>query len=579
MKQRPGAESSVRSDKTIALNFTRAIVIVLTAALAGGTAGLIKGYADVTRNAELKLGLFAQQTEGLLAKYRHIPLFLASHPTVVTATIKETGSVELDDLLQQTVIATNAFGIVLLLEDGKPLAHASRRISGPAPSEAGAEKAIGSSGILALKRRFTLDRRSGKRLYEFAFGIRDVEKAETGTVAVYVDLEDFEIGWRSQSELIFLQADDGTVVASNEAGLLMKKTPVQDAAILSLPGTYRIGDLPGFWLGTNKQSFVTGTRLYVLSPASSLFNYFVFGAVSIAAIAALFFTTFRYLQIRRHLILRRLDEEQSAKELLEQAVQERTRSLRAEMAQRKDAQDRMRRLQAELAEGEKLRALGEMSVTISHEINQPLFALEALVDTIRVDLAADNDRSHIGPEIDRLSQIVDRIGDVVRNLRDFARDPEFEVEQVNLLQSVRDSIELLAIRLSRDGVEVDLKSREEEGPMVAAETVRLQQVIVNLMSNAADAAKTARCPRVIVEVAREEQEATVAVRDFGAGIERIEKIFDPFYTTKPTGEGMGLGLSISARIAAVFGGRITAANCSGGGAEFTLHLPLREPES
>ena len=66
--------------------------------------------------------------------------------------------------------------------------------------------------------------------------------------------------------------------------------------------------------------------------------------------------------------------------------------------------------------------------------------------------------------------------------------------------------------------------------------------------------------------------------DIGVLPELSAHRIDPFYTTKPTGEGMGLGLSISARIAAVFGGRITAANCSGGGAEFTLHLPLRESE-
>ena len=109
--------------------------------------------------------------------------------------------------------------------------------------------------------------------------------------------------------------------------------------------------------------------------------------------------------------------------------------------------------------------------------------------------------------------------------------------------------------------------------MVMADRLRLEQVIINLLRNALDATKEVREPMVELHLSVADQ-AILMVRDNGTGISELESIFEPFYTTKKPGEGVGLGLAISSSIMTDLGGRLTARNAAGGGAEFEVQLPV-----
>jgi two-component system C4-dicarboxylate transport sensor histidine kinase DctB len=109
--------------------------------------------------------------------------------------------------------------------------------------------------------------------------------------------------------------------------------------------------------------------------------------------------------------------------------------------------------------------------------------------------------------------------------------------------------------------------------MVQADRIRLEQVIINLFRNALDATKGLRAPRIEITLVSEEEVAVLTLADNGPGLTDLEKLFEPFWTTKKPGEGTGLGLAISSSIVADFGGRLTARNGEGGGAVFEMRLP------
>jgi len=162
---------------------------------------------------------------------------------------------------------------------------------------------------------------------------------------------------------------------------------------------------------------------------------------------------------------------------------------------------------------------------------------------------------------------------ISRHLRNFARKPNEQLGPVALADVVRDTLEIVAWRLkaARSEVAVDLGPKP---PIVQAGQIRLQQVLVNLISNAADAVEGQAERRIALQAHRHDGKVTITVADNGPGIPGAiaPRIFDPFFTTKGVGRGLGLGLSISYNIIKDFGGDLTVMNQFEGGALFTITL-------
>ena len=298
---------------------------------------------------------------------------------------------------------------------------------------------------------------------------------------------------------------------------------------------------------------------------------------------ALLLLALMYARQRRRRIADKLNAQQTlarAYEQLEIKVEQRTADLvhangrlQAEVAERERAEQTLRYAQAELVQSGKLAAIGQMAAGVTHELNQPLAALQTFSDNAKVLLA----RGRIDDALDNLSTISDlvkRLGYVTSQLKGFARRSDDARKPVSVRQAFAQT--MLQVRTRKNSQRLSLhESWPEEEIIVLCNAIGLEQVLSNLITNAMDAVPESEPVEIWLQVRSEGALAVLHVTDNGPGIPlaSLERIFDPFYTTKE--HGLGLGLSISAGIVRAAGGALAVRNRSkaeGGGAQFTITL-------
>jgi two-component system C4-dicarboxylate transport sensor histidine kinase DctB len=231
----------------------------------------------------------------------------------------------------------------------------------------------------------------------------------------------------------------------------------------------------------------------------------------------------------------------------------------------------LQRAQDDLVQAAKLSALGKMSAGISHELNQPLMAIRSFSENAATYLAR-GDRAKAESNLARVAELAARMARIIKNFRAFARQEKEIVGRVDLVQAITASVDLAESRMKTHDVVLNL-DLPEHPIWVQGGEVRLQQVVLNLISNAIDA-MVGTDPRVISISVAAGPPVVLIVRDTGPGIAEPDKVFEPFYSTKSIGEaeGVGLGLSISYGLVQSFGGNIRGANAPEGGAIFTVEL-------
>lgn len=286
-------------------------------------------------------------------------------------------------------------------------------------------------------------------------------------------------------------------------------------------------------------------------------------------------------QRRRHLSDRLAAREalQKAHDELERKVAERTADLSAanqqlqgEIAERVRAERTLQSAQDELVQAGKLAVIGQLSAGIAHELNQPLAALRTLSGNTAKYLDR-GDETTARSNLERIAQLVDRMGKITGQLKSFARKSSGQPRLVDVRQVVDHAIAILEQRLKSSSAEVALEFPEKT-VVAHCDANRLEQVMVNLIGNALDAMVDQREPRVEIRAGVQGAMLCLEVRDHGIGLsdEVRTSLFEPFFTTKET--GIGLGLAISAGIVGDFGGTLVGANHADGGALFTLEIPL-----
>jgi PAS domain S-box-containing protein len=228
------------------------------------------------------------------------------------------------------------------------------------------------------------------------------------------------------------------------------------------------------------------------------------------------------------------------------------------------------------ARRDKLAALGELVGGVAHEVNSPLTGILAHGQLLQTDVPPDSDARKAA---DTIVNEARRAARIVGKLLTFARQNPTERIPTDINQVITDTLELRRYPLRMQEVELSV-SLAEQLPAVWADPFQLQQVFINLLSNAEQSVVSHGNPlrRIAVKSERREHELCVSVSDSGTGIapEHLPHIFNPFYTTKPRGIGTGLGLSISFGIVREHGGFIQAFSPPGEGATFIVHLPLRD---
>jgi C4-dicarboxylate-specific signal transduction histidine kinase len=248
-----------------------------------------------------------------------------------------------------------------------------------------------------------------------------------------------------------------------------------------------------------------------------------------------------------------------------------------DISERKRLAEELRRHREELEHAQRLRIMGEMVAQMAHELNQPLAAISAYAAACirRIGLGeAAGDKLADG--LDKISEQALRAGEIIHRTRAFASKKAPRNERTDVVALLEDVLRLLEPETRQRGVTIRFDPPRRL-PLVSVDRVQIQQVIVNLLLNGAealDAASSERILSIVVSVI-EDKAIEIAVRDSGRGLGASgEDVFKPFFTTKP--DGLGMGLAISRSIVEAHGGRLWATQNAERGTTFHFTLPLEK---
>ncbi|MGV6806214.1 MAG: sensor histidine kinase [Ruegeria sp.] len=536
---------------------------------------LTSRFTESTRNrAELRLALYSGNLLSELRRNAIVPQLLARDPTLIAALQSADFSLSTQRLLS-FVEEIGAASLMLLDRDGRVVAATDRNRLGEAHrSESYFVNAIRSNATIFSE----MPRESGG--YSFLYSRRLEGGSDIlGVIVVEVDLRKFETAWAGISDAVMVTDSTGTIILStepqwrglNEQEALLRQHP-QGAIQRAIRATTD-------WTALPPDAYVEGeavmrmeTRIPFRGWQMTSFTTYssirerVNGvlALEIMGFAILLALTF-YALSRRATFRMALFQRESAE------LRALNARLQREIAERERVEKTLEVAEQTLAQSSKLAALGEMSAAVSHELNQPLAAMKTYLAGARLLLRRDRAEEALA-SFGRIDGLIERMGAITRQLKSYARKGADSFSPVNLGEALASSLSMMEPQLRQRQVKIT-QILPEDPVIVMGDRMRIEQVMVNLLRNALDATKSVAEPEVEIILAAGDT-AVLAVRDNGHGIENIENLFEPFYTTKRPGDGVGLGLAISSGIVNDHGGRLTARNGQNGGAVFEMQLPI-----
>lgn len=573
---------------------------------------------DIRERSTRTLELIVENLTGELARYGIMPDVLSSHPSIVRALSSPDEpalAAALNVELERINAASGALDTYVMNRDGLTIAASNWSTERPFVGNNFSYRPYFQIAMQGrLGRYFALGTTSGERGYFFAYPVRSGEQI-LGAVVVKMDVARLEASWRSADSEIIVVDEEGVVFLSSRADwrlrameplspeasarlveqrrypegalapLTLTRLEADGHEFLELPAE---GDRPGTpatYMFLSHPMPEAGWSVAILADTAPVPRH-VNDALAVVGfmLATIVFAATNIYQRRRRLS-DRLAYQEAARADLERKVRERTQdlveaneSLRVEIGERQRAEAELRRTQDDLIQASKLAALGQMAGGLSHELNQPLAAIRAYAGNARAFLDR-GEPAKVDGNLAGIAELTERMARIIRNLRTYARKEPIATRPTPLAPAITEALALLDSRIAEEGVEVILDLPALPLVVVGGD-VRLQQIFVNLVGNALDAMR-GQPRRQLTVAAHEEADCVVAtVRDTGPGIaeQDLARVFDPFFSTKEVGDGMGLGLSITYGIVQQLGGAITVANAVGGGALLTLRLRRALPQ-
>lgn len=573
------------------------LLAVAALALAVWSYGYRQALDSLAERSAADLALASDRVSTQLEVYQELAVLTAEHP-VLRDLSEPVARAAAADLLRSIADKTAALDVFFTDSSGRVLAAAEGVVGSSVADQAyfrrAQQGALGTGhGVL---------RPDDQRAYFYAAPAFGTDGRVRGALVVVADIEDVEQTWRGSLPAVFFTVASGEVFIANRSELLFwnRKAAVAGGAAGPGPGLgaaasrprvlaqWHIGPheiwrlagspyLPARALHLSVALPVIGMTGEILVDVAPARRIAALQAAALAAVCLAFGAMLFFVMERRRTLA-------EANAVLESRVAQRTEALsaanvqlRREVREREEAEAALKRAQQDLVQAGKLSALGQMSAGISHELNQPLMAIQQYAENGAAFLARGK-AERTGENLARISDMAARMARIIKNLRAFARNESEPVGKVDLAKVLEDAVELTQTRLRECSVRLDWAPPPRGEIFVRGGEVRLTQVFVNLINNAVDAMLDQEDRVIRLQVHRGAR-LSVTVQDIGPGLKEPEKVFDPFYSTKAVGssEGMGLGLSISYGLVQSFGGNIRGSNAERG-AVFTVELEYWKEE-
>ena len=530
---------------------------------------------ETTKQAELRLKLYSNSIDSELERSRFITLLLGDNVRLKTLLSKN----QTETLLNKYFNAiTNTYSQNITLYDatGKILSSSEKVLSSQILSQI--PFSVSDNKKLIFSRIISPE---AKNKFVYAKLITHSEMT-LGIILVEVNLSKIEKAWIDASEAVIVIDHLDQVLISSKPDWIKtkindKSQPSQSSNILnSMQSFTQWEDLPA-------EAYLNKNTLLKLESNLSEQNWKILYystyatvrekvngiiALEITALAILLTLIF-YLLSRRSRIQSIIFMEESNK------LRDINSKLKNEMNEREKAEKNLKVAEQSLEQHSKLAALGEMSAAVSHELNQPLAAMKTYLAGAKLLLQRDRPNEALS-SFQRVDDLIERMNVITKQLKSYARKGREELVQVDLKMVISYALDIMASQLNLLQVEYS-QQMPDEPVMVLGDQIRLEQVVINLIRNSLEAMAKINNPKLKI-ILKTNNNAVITVIDNGHGISDLKSLFEPFYTTKDPGHGVGLGLAISSGIIKELGGRLVAKNSPDSGAIFEITLPLIDSE-
>ncbi|OSP55557.1 ATP-binding protein [Pseudoruegeria sp. SK021] len=551
------------------LTVAAAVIIWFTNAV------LTERYTTTTRNqSEVRLALFSGSVMSELRRNSIVPQLLSRDPLLIGAL----GSGDYSQSSQRLIEYREEIGatrIMLLDRNGLTVASSDRadlasdHLSQPYMVEAVVSNTTVFTSVL---------NDNGLPTFYFSRKI-DRQGEEMGVIVVEVDLQKYERSWAGITEAVIVKDSADRILLATEPRWrgrteteALGTGPAENAFLRAIRARAN-------WFSRDDDPVLGGAgvmRSEGLIPFQGwrIVSYSTFGPVRerVRAAIAVEVMGFAILAAGVFYLTTRQAERHSARLQRESDELKRLNAmLQREISEREKAERNLEVAEQTLAQSSKLTALGEMSAAVSHELNQPLAAMKTYLAGARLLLQRRRSDEAVA-SLQRINDLIDRMAAITRQLKSYASKSSDRLRRVDMREAVSSSVAMMEPQFRSRRIRITITQPNTEVP-VLADRFRLEQVIVNLLRNAVDATRDNNDPEIglVLSIGRK---VSFMVLDNGAGIEDLEALFEPFYSTKSPGEGLGLGLAISSSIVSDLDGRLMARNREGGGAAFEVQLPL-----
>ena len=528
---------------------------------------------SMRNQAELRLALYGSNVISELQRASIVPQILAQDPEVIWA-LRASDFSDITARFSGFVEEIGAVSLILADLQGRVVASTRGEVIGLSHQA----QSYFTAAMSSPQTGFTLVQApSGQTRFFYARRILSYDQP-IGVIAVEVDLQKFEQAWRGISDTVLVADAQGQILLATEprwrginiAAALMREPPKN--------AIERAMRVTSDWTSVAADTYLQGAAVLRMESKIPFQDWRVISFTAYSGVRekvngwlaletmsfALFFAILFYLINRR--MAGRLISFQKESEELKLLNQQ----LHWEVLERKKIQETLAVAEQSLAQHSKLAALGEMSAAVSHELNQPLAAMKTYLAGASLLLKRKRPEEALAA-LGRIDGLIERMGAITKQLKSYARKGGEKLQPVDMVEALGSALAIMEPQLSHSKVAL-AKILPKESAVVMADRLRIEQVLINLLRNAIDAVKASENPEIVVSITSSD-DIVLTVRDNGIGLSDLDTLFEPFHTTKPAGDGVGLGLAISSGILSELDGRLTARNAAAGGAVFEITMP------